>query len=108
MKTTIKLGKLEIKELGLNQILKKRQSLIPDSDTYGNYTVNNHTNEMWGLLYLVKPKDGVNEVNINIPDFAPKLTNLEYKNPHTYIANCFSKSYFCNTLDCFNVSISEF
>ena len=43
------------KELSLNQILKKRSKLLPSTNQYGNYLVNNHNNEMWGIFYLVKP-----------------------------------------------------
>lgn len=73
------------KELNLNQILKKRQKLIPNSNIYGNYSVNNHENELWGVLYLTKPSE-INpntgepypeQVNINIPAFQPVITNYE-------------------------------
>lgn len=74
------------KELSLNQVLKERKSLIPNSFTYGNATVDTHLNEMWGVLYLVKPT-GIDpstgepfpeKVNINIPSFAPKTVDYEY------------------------------
>ena len=71
------------KELSLNQILKKRILLKPDSKQYGNYSVDNHNNELWGILYFVKPT-GINpatgepypdKLNINIPAFAPNYVN---------------------------------
>lgn len=74
------------KELSLNQVLKERKSLIPNSFTYGNATVNTHLNEMWGILYLVKPT-GIDpstgqpypeKVNINIPAFAPKTVDYDF------------------------------
>lgn len=74
------------KELGLNQILKNRKKIIPNSNIYGNYSVNNHDNEMWGILYLVKPS-GLDpntgepypeKVNINIPAFAPKTVDFDF------------------------------
>ena len=74
------------KELGLNQILKNRKKVIPNSNIYGNYSVNNHDNEMWGILYLVKPTEldpntgnpYPEKVNINIPAFAPKTVNYDF------------------------------
>lgn len=73
------------KELDLNQILKKRQKLIPNNNTYLNYSVNTHKNEAWGILYLVKPTE-INpetgepypeKVNINIPQFAPIVADYQ-------------------------------
>ena len=74
------------KELGLNQILKNRKKVIPNSNIYGNYSVDNHDNEMWGILYLVKPTEldpntgnpYPEKVNINIPAFAPKTVNYDF------------------------------
>ena len=74
------------KELGLNQILKNRKKVIPNSNIYGNYSVDNHDNEMWGILYLVKPteldpntgKPYPEQVNISIPAFAPKTVNYDF------------------------------
>lgn len=74
------------KELGLNQILKNRKKVIPNSNIYGNYSVDNHNNEMWGILYLVKPTEidpntgnpYPEKVNINIPAFAPKTVNYDF------------------------------
>lgn len=74
------------KELQLNQILKERKKLIPKSNLYGNFTVSNHINEMWGILYLVKPS-GINpetgekyedKLNINIPAFTPNYVDFPY------------------------------
>lgn len=42
------------KELSLNEVMKKRIPVIPDKLEYGAISVNTHTNEMWGLLYLLK------------------------------------------------------
>lgn len=71
------------KELSLNQILKNRKKLIPNSNQYGNYTVNTHDNEKWGILYLKKqtgidPNTGEpypERVNINIPAFEPETVD---------------------------------
>ena len=38
------------KELSLNEILKKRQYLMPDTNTFGNYTVSTKENSMWGIM----------------------------------------------------------
>lgn len=74
------------KELQLNQILKERKKLVPKSNLYGNFTVSNHINEMWGILYLVKPS-GINpetgekyedKLNINIPAFNPNYVDFPY------------------------------
>lgn len=67
------------KELSVNEILKERKKLTPNTFKYGNYEVNTHNNELWGIMYFVKPT-GLNpntgepypeQVNINIPAFAP-------------------------------------
>lgn len=74
------------KELDLNQVLKKRIYLIPDTVKYGNYSVNTHEKEMWGVLYLVKPT-GIDpntgeqyggNININIPNFIPKTVDYDF------------------------------
>lgn len=61
------------KELSLNQVLKKRSYIIPDTNTYGNYSVNSHEQEIWGLLYLAKPTNGEDTKTINIPAFSPNI-----------------------------------
>lgn len=61
------------KELDVNQILKSRKYLQPNKMQYGNLSVNTHDNEMWGILYLIKPTTGEDKVNINIPGFSPKI-----------------------------------
>lgn len=97
------------KELSLNQVLKKRQYLIPENNIYGNFSVNTHNEEAWGILYLVKPTaidPTTNEpypdaVNINIPIFSPKVNEeLEPKANNTIYSkgarsNSYFKFYFC-------------
>lgn len=87
------------KELSLNQILKERKSLIPPYNTYGNYTVNTHENEKWGILYLTKPTEidpstgepYPEQVNINIPAFAPKTVNYPpLNNNYSSVSNLVS------------------
>lgn len=71
------------KELSLNEILKERKTLIPNTFEYGNYTVNTHKNELWGVMYFVKPTGNdpstgqpySEKVNINIPAFAPQYVD---------------------------------
>lgn len=67
------------KELSVNEILKERKKLTPSTFKYGNYEVDTHNNELWGIMYFTKPT-GINpntgepypeKVNINIPAFAP-------------------------------------
>lgn len=93
------------KELGLNQILKERKKLIPSSNTYGNYTVNNHDKEMWGIMYLTKPtsvdpstgKPYPDQVNINIPEFTPVVVDYDFIKNGTKIkigATSFSSVFF--------------
>lgn len=82
------------KELSLNQVLKKRDYLIPDTKTYGNYSVNTHEKEIWGLLYLTKPTNGDTLKTINIPAFSPKISN------EPYIPNN-SKYNISETSDCY-------
>lgn len=67
------------RELSLNRILKNRKYLKPTTNTYGNYTVNNHEKEIWGVLHFVKPtgidpntgEEYESSVTVNIPAFAP-------------------------------------
>lgn len=74
------------KELDLNQILKKRIPLIPSTNQYMNYTVDNHNNEMWGIMYIVKPtgidpstgNPYLDKFNINIPAFKVIEANLQF------------------------------
>lgn len=93
------------KELGLNQILKERKKLIPSSNIYGNYTVNNHEKEMWGIMYLTKPTSldpstGMpypEQVNINIPGFTPAVVDYDFIENGTKIniaATSFSSVFF--------------
>lgn len=90
------------KELGLNQILKNRKKVIPNTNKYGNYSVDNHNDEMWGILYLVKPtkldpntgQPYPEQVSINIPAFAPKTVNYDFIENGTtktsgYYFNCY-------------------
>lgn len=83
------------KELSLNQILKKRTPLKPNTNKYGNYTVNNHIDELWGVLYLTKPtgldpttgQPYQDTVNITIPAFSPPVSN------YAFIENNTTKAY---------------
>ena len=65
------------KELSLNQILKSRKKIIPESNTYGNFSVNTHDKEAWGIIYIKKPTDGSSSVNVNIPSFGITPSDLE-------------------------------
>lgn len=84
------------KELDLNQRLIDRIPVIPNSLEYGNYKVNTHNNEKWGILYISKPTDGTEYANIPIPAFSPKNYNssLEYIENGTikYLNNNFSSN----------------
>ena len=85
------------KELSLNQILKKRSYIIPDTNTYGNYSVNSHEQEIWGLLYLTKPTDGEDTKTINIPAFAPNISDspfIENNTKYNISENCDSYIHF--------------
>lgn len=64
------------KELGLNQILKKRSKLIPNTSIYGNYAVDNHKDELWGIIYLTKPSEG--QITIPIPAFVPDTLDYDF------------------------------
>lgn len=67
---------LKKKELSLNQILQSRKPLKSNSLKYGNYTINNHTNEMWGIMYFNKPSDSSNK--ITIPISAQNVQVMDY------------------------------
>lgn len=90
------------KELSLNQILKKRIPLIPNTNQYNNYFVDNHNDELWGILYITKPTEldpitgeqYPDQVNINIPAFAPSISDKIFiENGTKYIT---SKRDLCN------------
>lgn len=69
------------KELSLNQILKNRIKLtdsIGVSEGRGNFIVDTtKDNEMWGVLYLVRDKDG-SSVNTVIDDFKVSYIDVNY------------------------------
>lgn len=94
------------KELSFNEILKDRKMLKPSTYTYGNYTVDNHNNEMWGVLYLTKP-NGINPItnelyndklNIIIPKFSPKSVNYPPidNGKNLFVSNKFLIEYVLN------------
>lgn len=70
------------KELSLNQRLINRIPLISSDEVYGNYEINNHTEEKWGIIYLTKPTKIDPQTGqayaysdtptINVPAFTPK------------------------------------
>lgn len=66
------------KELGLNQVLKDRKKILPITNQYGQYSVDNHEKELWGILYFVKPSDGSESINVNIPAFNPEVVDYEF------------------------------
>lgn len=66
------------KELSLNQRLIDRKKLISSSNIYGNYYVNNHNNEMWGILYFSKPDETMESVNIPILNYVPEVMDYPF------------------------------
>lgn len=88
------------KELDLNQRLIKRLPIIPETKTYGNYEVNTHDNEKWGIIYMSKPTDlepGQTTVSVPIPGFSP----YDYNPELSFIANGTTK-YLNNDFRCSN------
>lgn len=75
------------KELSLNQRLVSRTAVKPSSYTYGSYTVSNHNDEMWGILYFSKPSG--QSSNIEIPTIGYQANIYNYN----YIANNTTKFY---------------
>ena len=81
------------KELSLNEILKDRKKLIPNTFKYGNFEVDSHDNELWGILYFVKPtgidpntgKPYPEQVNVNIPAFSPNYVTYPLINSDTKV-----------------------
>lgn len=72
------------RELTLNQILKRRIPLKSTEYTYGDWSLNTHDNECWGILYLKEPRaDGSNSININIPELSVPISTLP--NPNNII-----------------------
>lgn len=69
------------KELSLNQVLRNRISIKPDTNVYGNLTVpkinNVKQNELWGILYFTKKADG-SPLTVSIPKFSPEITDYPY------------------------------
>lgn len=85
------------KELSLNQVLKKRSYIVPNTNTYGNYSVNSHEQEIWGLLYLTKPTNGEDTKTINIPAFAPNVSDetfIENNTKYNISESCDSYIHF--------------
>ena len=64
------------KELSVNEILSKRSYLKPNTNNYYNYTVDNHENEIWGIMYISKPSEG--QVVIPIPGITPDYTEDDF------------------------------
>lgn len=100
------------KELSLNEILKKRIKLIPDNFKYGNYSVNTHTDELWGVLYFVRPtgidpntgEEYPEQVNINIPAFSPEVIDLPvFEDGKKFFAGLSSSG----VTQSFNIAIEE-
>lgn len=84
------------KELDLNQRLVNRIPLIPNTNSYGNFEVNTHNNEKWGIIYISKPTDGTKYANIPIVAFAPDNFNSKLKavqNNYNY--------YYLNNTNCY-------
>lgn len=76
------------KELNLNQVLGKRIPLISNEFTYGNYSIDTHNNEKWGILYLTTQGDSAEKITIPIPGFTPNYVNYDLINNGTeYIIN---------------------
>lgn len=74
------------KELSVNEILSKRSYLKPNTNNYYNYTVDNHENEIWGIMYISKPNEG--QVVIPIPGITPDYTEGEFiPNGTRYVRN---------------------
>ena len=69
------------KELSLNQVLKNRIPIKPDTNIYGNLTVpkvnNVKQNELWGILYFTKKADGSN-LTVSIPKLTPQYTDYPF------------------------------
>lgn len=89
------------KELSLNQILKERKQLKPNTTVYGNYYLQPidssnqdvHKDEIWGLIYMVKPAEG--QVVIPIPAFTPEVVDYDF------IPNNTVKNVSYNTENCY-------
>ena len=64
------------KELSVNEILSKRSYLKPNTNNYYNYTVDNHENEIWGIMYISKPSEG--QIVIPIPGITPDYTEDDF------------------------------
>ena len=74
------------KELSVNEILSKRSYLKPNTNNYYNYTVDNHENEIWGIMYISKPNEG--QIVIPIPGITPDYTEDDFiPNGTRYVRN---------------------
>lgn len=69
------------KELSLNQVLKNRVPIKPNTNIYGNLTVPTidgvKQNELWGILYFTKKEDG-SALTVSIPKFTPQYTDYPF------------------------------
>lgn len=90
------------KELGLNQILKDRKKIYPSNNKYGNYSVDSHENEMWGILYFTKSNTSSSVMDLNIPEFNPDCVDYDFIESGTSLitdVNSFSYIRFNLTID---------
>lgn len=71
------------KELSVNEILKDRVHLLPDSDIFGNYSIESRSGEkdddLWGILYFSKQQK-TNDFTIDIPGFTNVNLSLPFEN----------------------------
>lgn len=101
------------KELSLNQVLKKRVPIIPNTLKYNNFSVSTHEKEAWGILYLVKPteldpstgKPYPEQVTVNIPAFRPIISENSFiENNTKYNVSQIGSTYINFTFDFVNQS----
>lgn len=97
------------KELNLNQILKKRVPLRPDTTRYGNIFIdstseNPHEGEMWGILYFSRsylPVGAALELAISVASLTPPTVDFPFVENGT--KDIISSSNTCKLYFDFNI-----
>lgn len=86
------------KELSVNEILKERKHLLPDSDIFGNYSIVSRSGEkdddLWGILYFSKQQETDN-FTVDIPEFTNVNLSLPFENNLTgaFFNSDFTETY---------------
>jgi Predicted membrane protein len=91
------------KELNLNEVLKERISLNSNKLIYGDNKISTNENELWGILYFVKPsgidpntgEEYPDYISVNIPGFNPNyIATNDISNGDYFLVKRYSNVFF--------------